>query len=103
MEMIYRIEYSEQQGCFHQEWLKGRVHEANTNGWVTIIEKCNDEHSMLFDWYLEAIYFQNISRADRKLTLKEVKSAYKDFSAFLNELEKRNRQIVKNKPKINSQ
>lgn len=38
--MDYRLEFSEQQQCFHMEPLK--VENENTNGYVTVLSPCSE-------------------------------------------------------------
>jgi len=96
----FRLEYNEQQGGFHHEYIRicGYIHPPETNGWTTIAKECDNEHSMLFDWFLDATVYKGKSRIDNVLTAKQVKSAYADFIMFVDLLNKNNRQIVKLQP-----
>lgn len=55
MEKTFRLEFSEEQQCFH---LDDMDHEENTSGYVTIKDNCTESEHEIFMCFLETISAQ---------------------------------------------
>jgi hypothetical protein len=60
---LWRLEFSEQQQCFHQDSYPCR-HEANSNGYFTLLENATAQQCQDFIRYIRAHELKYISKDD---------------------------------------
>jgi hypothetical protein len=58
---LWRLEFSEQQQCFHQDSYPCR-HEANSNGYFTLLENATAKQCQAFIKYIRAHEMDYISK-----------------------------------------
>lgn len=80
----YRLEYSEQQACFH---LDDGTHQENSFGWVTICELVSDDICCQFfkyclDRYPVFNYLGGSHDGRHVPTIKEIKLEYELFQSL---------------------
>lgn len=76
METTYRVEFNQHQQCFH---FADHSDEANTNGWVTVIENCTDLEYLVFKAYYNRI-------TQERITLEYLLQCVSEVESFMNKL-----------------
>ena len=87
-QVLYRLEFNEEQQVFHMEMLSPYAKEANTHGWFTITEYCSDIEFNIFEAYV------NKTKHER-LTKEFLLRCITEIAGFMNNLSEYNLVIKK--------
>jgi len=81
----FRLEFNEKQQAFHHD---NYTHEPETNGWITIKDRCLHDFAYQFEAFLYAKKLERVTESD-------VLNALTEFDTFEENLLKINRHIAK--------
>lgn len=79
-EMYYRIEFHQERGTWHHEWLGKRyVSAENTHGWVTVVDRAESRKASKFSNFMDVYYGGELGAPKRGLSVEKIKEDWAKF------------------------
>jgi hypothetical protein len=79
-EMRYRLEYNEERGVWHHEYIhKPYIRQENTNGYTTIADSVPSTKISKFSNFMDVYYGGELGAPKKGLTVEKVREDWKKF------------------------
>ena len=80
MEILYRLEFSEEQQLFHLA--NKSTSTPNTHGWITINDNCSDVEFRIFESFVNRVKKNKLTNEFVKQQLVELNGFYNNISEY---------------------